>query len=295
MGSGGPALLCIGNVTIDEAVQPDGTSAVAPGGDALFAALAARLHMDRVGWLAPVGDDLPEEVLDELAAVGLSAAGLVRRDVPTIRNVVTYGTDGSRRWELVHGDAHFEVMSVHPADVPPGLLEADGILVSGMAPEAQAALTPWLRTRTGAAIYLDLQEDGIAGHEDAWRGVIAASDVFLPSEVEAVALAGTDDLEAAMRTFRDLGPRVVVVKRAERGCLVLSAGEDEVVEVPADPVRPLDSTGAGDAFCGAFAAADLLGADPLEAARAGAAAARVAIGANGYRALLDAAAAVAAR
>ena len=70
----------------------------------------------------------------------------------------------------------------------------------------------------------------------------------------------------------------MVVKRAERGCLVLDARDDAVVEVPADRVRPFDSTGAGDAFCGAFAAADLRGAGAVDAAQAGAAAARVAIG-----------------
>jgi sugar/nucleoside kinase (ribokinase family) len=289
MASGGPSLLCIGNVTIDEAVQPDGTRSLQAGGDALFAALAARAHLDRVCCLAPAGDDLPGEVFGELEAVGVAVAEPARRDLPTIRNVVTYEAGGSRTWELVHGEEHFDAMSVHPADVAPEMLAADGILVSGMSRRAQVDLTPWLRANSAAVIYLDLQEDGIAGHEAAWRPVIAASDVFLPSEVEAVAVAGTDDLESAMRMFRDLGPRTVVVKRAERGCLVLDARDDAVVEVPADRVRPRDSTGAGDAFCGAFAAADLCGADAVDAARAGAAAARVAIGAPGYRGLLDAA------
>lgn len=289
MASRSPSLLCIGNVTIDEAVQPDGSRSIAPGGDALYAALAARAHLDRVSWLAPIGDDLPAQVLSDLAAVSAIAAAPARRASPTVRNVVTYLADGSRRWELIHGEAHFDAMSVHPEDLSPAMLASDGILISGMSRESQIALTPWLRRHSAATIYLDLQEDYLAGHEESWLAVIASCDVFLPSEVEAVALAGTGDLERAIRMFRDLGPRTVVIKRAERGSLVLDAGGDTVVEVPAAAVRPRDSTGAGDAFCGAFAAVHLGGADAVTAARAGSAAARTAIGAAGYLGLLDAA------
>jgi sugar/nucleoside kinase (ribokinase family) len=287
MASGGPSLLCIGNVTIDEAVQPDGTRSLAPGGDALYAALAARAHLERVGWLAPIGADFPADVLSDLALAAVIAAEPMRRALPSVRNVVTYREDGSRSWELVHGEEHFDAMSVHPADLSAAMLGFDGILVSGMSLASQVALTPWLREHSAAAIYLDLQEDSLAGNEAIWLSVVAACDVFLPSEVEAAALAGTPDLERAIRMFRELGPRTIVIKRAERGCLVLDADSETVVEVPAEPVEPFDSTGAGDAFCGAFAAVHLGGADAERAARAGSAAARTAIESAGFRGLLE--------
>ena len=289
MGSGAPSLVCIGNVTIDEAVQPDGSRTTAPGGDALYAALAARAHLDRVRWLAPVGPDMPAEILGDLAAAGLTAAATARRAAPTVRNVITYRADGSRTWRLVHGQENFEEMSVRPDDIGPETLAADGILVSGMAPRAQLALVPWLRGNSAATVYLDLQEDDIAGREAAWHAVIACCDVFMPSEVEAVALAGTDDLGRAMAMFRDLGAAIVVIKRAELGCLVLEADAEHPVAVPAEPVDPRDTTGAGDAFCGAFAAVHLTGAGALAAARAGAAAARRAISEPGFQGLLAAA------
>jgi ribokinase len=47
--------------------------------------------------------------------------------------------------------------------------------------------------------------------------------------------------------------------------------------VPVDPVDPVDSTGAGDAFCGAFAAVHLMTGDALHAARVAGEAARIAI------------------
>ena len=282
-----PALLCIGNVTIDEAIQPDGARSVATGGDVLYAALAARAHLERVSWLAPVGADLPESDLDEIAAAGVVAADPARRALPTVRNLITYHRDGSRVWDLIHGEDHFDAMSVHPGDVGPRMLASDGILVSAMSLRSQVALVPWLRRNTAATIYLDLQEDYIVGNEATWLSVIGSCDVFMPSEIEAVALAGTSDLDRAIRMFRSLGPGVVVIKRAEHGSLVLEAGGDTVVEVPAERVRASDSTGAGDAFCGAFAAVHLAGGDPVRAARAASATAAVAIGAPGFLGLLD--------
>ena len=288
MGSPSASLLCIGNLTADEAIQPDGSRSVEWAGDALYTALAAQAHLGRVAWLAPIGADFPQELLDDLELAGVVAADPRRRDLPTVRNVVTYRADGTRRWELVHDEDHFDAMSVHAEDIVPARLGADGVLVSAMSLRAQSTLIPRLRQLTTATIYLDLQEDFLAGNEETWLSVIGCCDVFMPSEVEAVALAGTADLSRAIAIFRELGPHTVVIKRAELGSLVLDGGGD-VFEVPVAPVTPIDSTGAGDAFCGAFAAVHVAGGDAVKAARAGSAAARVAIGAPGIRGLLDAA------
>ena len=281
---GEPRLVCVGNLTVDDAIAPDGTRTTSAGGDALFAALAARLAGGHPEVLAPIGTDAPEELT---AALGLAgAADLPRRLLPCVRNEVVYAADGSRRWTLVTGEEHFEAMSVAPEDVPDAVLAAGGILLSAMALGAQLRLAAWLRPRTAAVIYFDPQEDYVAGHETPLRDAVAACDVFLPSEVEAVALAGTADVATAARSFLDLGPRVVVVKLAERGCLV--ARPDGIVAVPAEPAVVVDSTGAGDAFCGAFAAVHLATGDPVAAARAGAAVARIAVEGHGVAGLVAA-------
>lgn len=279
----GRSLLCIGNLTIDETVAPDGTHTTAAGGDALFAALAARLSGGAPRLMAPLGADLTNDLSEALTLVGAAPESLPRRNLPTIRNVIHYAADGSRRWTLVTGDEHFEAMSVHPEDLTDADLNADGILLSAMGLQAQLAVAAWLRPRTEAAIYFDPQEDYVKGHEDELMEAISGCDVFLPSEIEAVTLAGTDDLEQAAAQFLGLGPGVVVIKRAERGCLV--ATPHAMVPVAAEPVIAVDSTGAGDAFCGGFAVEHLASGDPIAAAVTGSRMARTAVGGHGIAAL----------
>lgn len=280
-----PRLVCIGNITVDESVQPDGVRREALGGDAIFAVLAARVAGCDADWLAPVGDDLPDTLLGQLRDVGLNADELPHRDLPTVRNVVTYDRDGGRSWHLVHGEDHFDEMSVYPADVAPSYLTRDGLLVLAMSVASQLELTPWLRANSRAAIYLDLQEDGIGGNEAVLLELVGSCDVFLPSQIEARLLTRTDDLEMAAHRLAALGPSCVVIKQAEHGCLVLDRGR--LTQVPTDAVTPVDPTGAGDAFCGAFAAAHLRTSDAVAAARIAATAARLAILGYGVEALLS--------
>jgi len=282
------SLVCIGNLTIDEAVSPAGERVESVGGDALFAALAARVSGGNPTILAPLGNDAMPALLAAIRSAGTDPTALPRRDLPTVRNVVRYDEAGGRVWDLVLGDAHFEELSVHPADVSDAVLAAPGLLLCGMALHAQLELAAWLRARTPATVYFDPQEDYIAGHEAALLDAVRACDVFLPSEIEAITLAGTAELNAAAETFLGLGPQVVVIKLAAAGCLVATSERPEPTVVSADVVEPVDSTGAGDAFCGAFAAEHLRSGDPYAAAAAGAAAARIAVGAPGISGLLAA-------
>jgi ribokinase len=59
-----------------------------------------------------------------------------------------------------------------------------------------------------------------------------------------------------------------------------------LTQVPTVAVTPVDPTGAGDAFCGAFAAAHLVSDDAVAAARVAMQAATFAIGGYGVEALL---------
>lgn len=283
----GPALLCLGNITIDDAVLPDGTvRASCLGGDAIYAGLAARLFQPDTRILAPVGEDLSDEARSALDAAGITVSALPHRRAPTVRNVITYAADGNRTWDLRVPETTFEELSVQPADLDTHALAARAVISCAMGLVAQSRTVAHLATNSNAVLYLDVQEDYIRGNEDAVLEMVAASQVFLPSEEEVRRLLGTEDWADACHILASHGPDLVVIKRAAEGSLVYEAATGTLTEVPAYRTDAVDSTGAGDAFCGGFAAIHGTTGDPIAAAHAGAVAASFAIAGFGNDVLL---------
>jgi ribokinase len=79
----------------------------------------------------------------------------------------------------------------------------------------------------------------------------ALADVLCPNEPETELLTGGPAGEDAARELLARGAGAVILTLAERGCLVVDA--DDTTLVPVDPVRAVDTTGAGDAFVGSLA------------------------------------------
>jgi ribokinase len=286
-----PRLICLGNLTIDDVVLPDGTERPGcTGGDALYAALAARLFEPSAEMVAPVGTDLPAAMRAEILGAGFSVAGLTPRDRPTLHNRVAYRADGGRTWTLYSGQADFHALSPTPDDIPDNYRGAAAFLILAMTLEAQEGLVPALRSAGRGLIALDPQEDYISGAEQRVLDLVAQVDIFMPSEEEVRRLLGHEDFAAAAKHFATLGPRIVVIKRGAEGCLVYEREADRLTEVPAFPVAEvLDTTGAGDSFCGAFMASLILAPnDVLRAARAGAVAASFTVAGFGTEALAHA-------
>ena len=93
--------------------------------------------------------------------------------------------------------------------------------------------------------------------EDEWMKVLAPSlpstDLLFVNEDEARMLTGHGDAEAAARTLRDGGAKVVCVKLGPQGCAVF--GEELRFTSPGFRVSAIDSTGAGDCFSAGYLAA----------------------------------------
>jgi ribokinase len=239
--------------------------------------------------LAPVGSDLPEAAAAAIEEAGFDFGDLPRRDVPTIRNQVHYAPDGSRRWVFESSEEVFHELSVAPSDIPGWALSADGILISAMSLAAQEACIEFLRTASNALLVLDLQEAYIVGNEQRILDLVGKVDVFLPSEEEARRLAKREDWEELVRWFAGLGPRVVAIKFAEKGSLVYGRETNHLFRAPARRTTLVDSTGAGDGYCGGFVAKYLQ--DPTDlprAARAASISAAFAVSGYGTEGLLNA-------
>ncbi|WP_312794759.1 ribokinase [Tianweitania sp.] len=85
---------------------------------------------------------------------------------------------------------------------------------------------------------------------------IAAVDFLVPNETELAILSGLPvgsetEAETAARSLISRGVGTVIVTMGSRGALLVEAGQTQRVD--AVDVVPVDTTGAGDAFIGAFA------------------------------------------
>lgn len=98
------------------------------------------------------------------------------------------------------------------------------------------------------------------------EGTIPRADLVFLSEEDVGHLYGGAPPDEVMAILLAAGPRLVVLKQGEGGCLILSA-EGERIWVPAWPVDVVDTTGAGDAFAAAFAVEWLRGASLEQAGR----------------------------
>ena len=113
---------------------------------------------------------------------------------------------------------------------------------------------------------------------------LEGATAFLPSAQEVRPLLHNKSPEAVALELHRAGFAEVVLKRGADP-VVLST-MDSTRSIPIPVTHPVDPTGAGDSFCGAYAACRLLGHEPVEAARRAAASAALVVGCSGVEAAL---------
>ena len=111
--------------------------------------------------------------------------------------------------------------------------------------------------------------------------MIARCDICLPSYDDIVAITGLSDPDALVDHCLRLGAKVVALKLGEQGALVADAQQRH--RIAPHPCRPVDATGAGDTFGGAFVHRFLQGDSLAQAGRYAAVAA--ALSTQGYGAV----------
>ncbi|WP_120718129.1 adenosine kinase [Tsuneonella amylolytica] len=99
-------------------------------------------------------------------------------------------------------------------------------------------------------------------HGDDFRTLVDEGliDVLFANHTELAALTREDDFEAGIAALRNKVPTLVVTKGAD-GAVAVKGGER--AEVPAEPTKVVDTTGAGDLFAAGFLHGHVNG-EPLE-------------------------------
>jgi ribokinase len=114
------------------------------------------------------------------------------------------------------------------------------------------------------------------------KDLVPLADVLIVNETEAnelLEISGREDWEPIARALQALGPETVIITLGEQGAIGLIG--DRLISATAPKVDAIDSTGAGDAFCGAFAARLAEGTDPVNALQAAVAAGSLSVTVEG--------------
>ena len=269
IGDCNPDVLVLGDDVTPEFGQQeklvDVISLVIGGSAAITAVAAARLGL-RVALAAAIGaDPAGRFMLGQLAQEGVDTSAVaVRRDMPTGMTVAL--SEGKDRAILTATGA---MATLTARDVPASLLTAarhvhvsSYFLVERSLGPGLAALLEAARA-SGARTSLDTNWDPAQRWGDgSLRAALAATDLLLPNETEALRLSGAATLAEAMAV---LGPGLVI-KLGARGAL-WAQGTRRCRALP-PPVTPADATGAGDCFnagviAGLLGGLDLAGAVAL--------------------------------
>jgi len=268
-----------GDVINDILVKPLG--AVAPDSDtpATILTRPGGAAANQAAWMAHLGADVvfagragARDVSyhrRELARVGVRAHLAADPGAETGSIVVMVAPDGERTMFTDRGAN----LRLRRSDLPVGLLDGAAALhLTGytFCEPALLEVALWLvgqaRAR-GLAVTVDPGSAAFLARMEqaAFLRWTAGAAICFPNRDEAAVLTGEPDpLAMAARLTRHYG--AVVVTLGGAGCVLATSGEAPVL-IAAPPARATDTTGAGDAFCGAFMSRWLADGDLVAAAQ----------------------------
>ncbi len=267
------------------------------GGSPTNIAVGARRLGLRTAVLTAVGEDpVGDFILNFLTKEGVETKFIPRKP-GTRTSAVVLGIEPPDKFPLVYyrdhcADNELSIDDVLRTPIADGrVFEFSGTGL-GREPSRSANIFAAEQARAaGATVVLDLDFRPNQWHDArafgvTVRAVLPLVDLVLGTEDECKAVTLTDptqvnvthsqisgarvagDLAAAVQAMQRRGPKVIVVKRGEKGATVFEAGQPPA-DVPGFPVEVYNVLGAGDAFAAGFIYGLVKGWDYFKAARMG--------------------------
>jgi len=222
---------------------------VSSGGSVANTIHALAILGARPGYIGSTGtDELGEYFVNDLLAAGADPV-IFRRSCATGTAVALVTPDSERTFATYLGAA----VDLNSAEISDGLLEGYDILyIEGYLITSFELVESLCRTAKslGMEVALDLSSFNVveAFREQFSKITREYVDILFANEEEAKALTGLDAEEAvsALSEFC----RITVVKTGCRGSLIRRGAE--ILRIGVIPVKPVDTTGAGDMYAAGF-------------------------------------------
>src|SRR3954468_15107860 len=237
-------LLVTGSIGIDTVETPFGKRGDVLGGSAVYFAYASSFFTP-VRLVGVVGEDCPKGLWDVFEGREVDATGLeVRKGSKTFRWHGSYVQDMN---EAVSVQTDLNVLAEQAPKIPQNFLDSKYVFLANTHPALQQQM---LASLTGPKLV-------VADTMNLWINTERAELVKLLGKIhglvlndgEARMLTDKRNLIEAARDVLKLGPKFVVIKKGEHGCLLCT--ERDTFVLPAFPTeKVVDPTGAGDSFAG---------------------------------------------
>lgn len=255
-------IIVFGSINIDLVTRVDripgpgetvlgGDYVTSPGGKGANQALAARRAGSKVALAGAVGKDaFATQALALLRAEGVDLSATRDCNTPTGAAFIAVDARGENAIVVASG-ANLQARAAQLKSLPIG--PGDILLLQRETPMAEAEAAAIHARSRGARVMLNLAPAGAAS-----AALLAALDFICVNEHEALTLAASLDIDSKdpETICRGVYARLKIATIATLGPAgaVGFKGGERIVE-PAPPVKVVDTTGAGDTFVGAFAAA----------------------------------------
>jgi cytidine kinase len=238
------SLLVTGSIGIDTVETPFGKRQDVIGGSAVYFAYAASFFAP-VRLVGVVGDDCPIHFLDIFKNRPVNTTGLeTRKGSKTFRWHGSYLKDMN---EAVTVEVDLNVLAERAAKIPADFLDSQYVFLANTHPALQLDILTSLKSVKLAVA--DTMNLWIQTERQHLEKLLSKIHGLVLNDGEARLLTGQKNLISAARDVLKMGPKFVVIKKGEHGCLLLSERDTFVLPAfPADKV--VDPTGAGDSFAG---------------------------------------------
>lgn len=242
------SLITVGSVAFDAIETPFGKTDKIIGGAGTYIALSSSYFTKHQKIVSVVGEDFPQETLDDLKSRGIDIEGIqIKKGEKTFFWSGKYHNDMNSRDTLV---TELNVLENFDPIIPNSYQGADFLMLGNLAPSVQRQVIERLEKKP-RLIAMDTMNFWMDIAWDDLMETLKMVDVLIINDEEARQLSKEYSLVKAAKKIMGMGPKYLIIKKGEHGALLFD--HDSVFFAPALPLEEVfDPTGAGDTFAGGF-------------------------------------------
>lgn len=238
------SLLVTGSIGLDTVETPAGRRDGIIGGSAVYFSYAASFFTP-VRLVGVVGEDYPKRLFEVFEGREVDCSGLeVRSGSRTFRWHGSYMDDLNN---AVSVQTDLNVLAEQAPRIPEPFLDSRYVFLANTHPSLQQEMLASLNAPR--LVVADTMNLWIQTERHELEKLLKQIQGLVLNDGEARLLTEEKNLIAAARRVLKMGPKFVVIKKGEHGCLLCTERDTFVLPAfPADQV--VDPTGAGDSFAG---------------------------------------------